>query len=250
VKKQFEVSSLKKTYNIASSDALLITDMQNDFLPGGALPVPSGNEIIPVLNEYIKRFQDAGVPVFASRDWHPRNHCSFKQQGGPWPPHCVQNTKGAQFSNALNLPPGTVVISKATDPNRESYSVFDATKLEEELRQHDVLRLFVGGVATDYCVVNTVLDALELGFKTVVLMDATLGIYMEPEDVDRAVKKMLNAGAEQATTSEFPDLVDVLPLGEAEDDAMEEKPSAKATTRKKARMRPRGSAKRIQTERG
>ena len=240
---------MNKTYNVTSSDALLITDVQKDFLPGGALPVPDGDEIIPVLNEYAKLFEDAKAHVFASRDWHPPNHCSFKQQGGPWPPHCVQNTRGAKFSPDLKLPEGTVVISKATDPERESYSVFDRTNFENELQMRGVRRLFVGGLATDYCVVNTVLDALKLGFKTVVLMDATLGINVKPGDVDRAVEKMLELGAEQATTADFPDTVDSLPLGEAEADAMEEKPSARAAEKKKARMRPKGPDKRIPTER-
>jgi nicotinamidase/pyrazinamidase len=240
---------LNKTYNVTSSDALLITDVQKDFLPGGALPVPDGDEIIPVLNEYAKLFEDAKAHVFASRDWHPPNHCSFKQQGGPWPPHCVQNTRGAKFSPDLKLPEGTVVISKATDPERESYSVFDRTNFENELQMRGVRRLFVGGLATDYCVVNTVLDALKLGFKTVVLMDATLGINVKPGDVDRAVEKMLELGAEQATTADFPDAIDTLPLREAEADVMEEKPSARAAEKKKARMRPKGPDKRIPTER-
>jgi len=240
---------LNKTYNITSSDALLITDVQKDFLPGGALPVPSGDEIIPVLNEYAKFFGDAKARVFASRDWHPPNHCSFKQQGGPWPPHCVQNTEGAKFSSDLKLPEGTVVVSKASDPEHESYSVFDRTNFQDELRKRGVERLFVGGLATDYCVVNTVLDALSLGFKAVVLMDATLGINVNPGDVDRAVEKMLKMGAEQATTADFPDVVDVLPVGEDEADVMAEKPSGRAAVKKKARMRPRGSSKRIPTER-
>jgi len=240
---------LNKTYTATSSDALLITDVQKDFLPGGALPVPSGDEIIPVLNEYAKLFENAKAHVFASRDWHPRNHCSFKQQGGPWPPHCVQNTKGAKFSADLRLPEGTVVISKATDPERESYSVFDGTNFENELRKRGVRRLFVGGLATDYCVVNTVVDALRLGFQTVVLMDATLGINVKSGDVDRAVEQMLKLGAEQATTAGFPDAIDTLPLGEAAADAMEDKPFARAAVKKKARMRPRGSVKRIPTER-
>ena len=240
---------MNKTYNITSSDALLITDIQKDFLPGGALPVPGGDEIIPVLNEYAKSFENAKAHVFASRDWHPPNHCSFKQQGGPWPPHCVQNTDGAKFSADLKLPEGTVVISKATDPERESYSVFDRTNFQDELRKRGVERLFVGGLATDYCVVNTVLDALSLGFKAVVLMDATLGINVNPGDVDRAVEKMLKMGAEQATTADFPDVVDVLPVGEDEADAMAEKPSGRAAVKKRARMRPRGPSKRIPTER-
>jgi nicotinamidase/pyrazinamidase len=240
---------LKKTCNITNSDALLITDIQKDFLPGGALPVADGDEIIPVLNEYAKRFEDAKAHVFASRDWHPPNHISFKEQGGPWPTHCVQNTEGAKFSPDLRLPVGTSLISKATDPNHESYSVFDGTNFANELQVHGVTRLFVGGLATDYCVVNTVLDACKLGYGVVVLMDATLGINVKPNDADKAVETMIMAGAEQAATDDFPDAVDALPVEEAEPDAMEEKPLERAAVKKKSRMRPRGSAKRVRTER-
>lgn len=240
---------MNKTYNLSSSDALLITDIQKDFLPGGALPVANGDEIVPVLNEYAKRFSEADLLVFASRDWHPPNHCSFKAQGGPWPPHCVRNTEGAEFSGDLQLPQVTTIISKATDPDREAYSVFDGTDFNEALKAHGVQRLFVGGLATDYCVVNTVTDAVKLGFKAVVLMDATLGIDVTPGDVDCALAKMRKLGAEQATTDNFPDVVDVLPVGEAEADQLEEKPSERATANKKARLRPRGSVKRLPTER-
>lgn len=227
----------------------MIADIQNDFLPGGALPVVGGDEIIPVLNEFAERFQEAGAHIFASKDWHPPNHCSFKKQGGLWPPHCVQETKGSKFSPNLKLPKGTVVVFKATDPMRESYSVFDGTDFAAELEERDIIRLFIGGLATDYCVLNTVLDARKLGYETIVLMDATRGIDVEPGDVDRAVESMLKAGAEQATSADFPDSVDDLPVSEVDADVMEEKPTARATGKKKARMRPRGSAKRLPTER-
>ena len=197
---------MSKTYNLTDSDALLVTDIQIDFLPGGALPVSGGNEIIPVINSYIKRFETARAHVIASRDWHPPNHISFKAQGGPWPPHCVQETAGAKFSPDLKLPLHTVVISKATDPKHEAYSAFDGTSLADELRQRGVRRLFVAGLATDYCVLNTVLDACRLGFEAVVLMDATLGIDVKPGDVDRAVEIMLKNGAEQATEADFSEI--------------------------------------------
>jgi nicotinamidase/pyrazinamidase len=240
---------MNKTFIVAKSDALLITDIQNDFLPGGALPVSGGDQIIPVLNEFARRFKDGDATVFASKDWHPPNHCSFKQQGGPWPPHCVQETNGAKFSPLLKLPKNAVVVFKAADPMRESYSVFDGTNFAEELKERGIKRFFIGGLATDYCVVNTVLDARKLGYETVVLMDAVRGIDVEPGDVDRAIESMLKAGVEQATTSDFPDAVDTLPIGEAETDLMEEKPRGKAAVKKKARMRPRGAVKRIPTER-
>ncbi|MGO8806085.1 MAG: nicotinamidase [Candidatus Bathyarchaeia archaeon] len=240
---------MNKTYNLTSSDALLITDIQNDFLTGGALPVPGGDEIIPLLNEFARIFADAKAPIFASRDWHPRNHCSFKQQGGSWPPHCVQDTKGAEFSPKFKLPKDAVVVFKATDPMRESYSVFDQTTFAKELKERSIRRLFVGGLATDYCVLHSVLDARKHGYETIVLMDATRGIDAQPEDVDKAVESMLKCGAVQATTADFPDAVDTLPMGEVEADTFEDKPNEKATDRKKSRMRPRGSSKRLPTER-
>ncbi len=240
---------MEKKYLITNSDALLITDIQRDFLPGGALPVADGDEIIPVLNEYARRFEDAKAHVFASRDWHPPNHMSFKTQGGPWPPHCIQDTLGAKFSPDLKLPEGIVVISKATNPEHESYSVFDGTSFAHELEMCEVKRLFIGGLATDYCVVNTVLDARKLGYETIVLMDATLGINVEPDDAKKAVEAMQNAGAKQITMADFPDEIDALPMDEAEEDVMEEKPSERAAVKKKARMRPKGTSKRVRTER-
>ena len=240
---------MEKKYVITNSDALLITDIQRDFLPGGALPVADGDEIIPVLNEYARRFEDAKAHVFASRDWHPPNHMSFKAQGGPWPPHCIQDTLGAKFSPDLKLPEGIVVISKATNPEHESYSVFDGTSFAHELEMCEVKRLFIGGLATDYCVVNTVLDARKLGYETIVLMDATLGINVEPDDAKKAVEAMQKAGAKQITMADFPDEIDALPMDEAEEDVMEEKPSERAAVKKKARMRPKGTSKRVRTER-
>ena len=243
------VTCLSKNYVIKNSDALLITDIQKDFLPGGALPIDNGDEIIPVINDYIRRFIAAKGHVLASRDWHPINHISFKAQGGPWPPHCVQETTGAKFSPDLKLPPHTIVISKATNPEREAYSAFDGTSLEHELKTLCVKRLFIGGLATDYCVVNTVVDARKLGFETVVLVDATLGINVEPGDVDRAIETMLKSGAQQGTADDFQDAVDELPIEETQPDSLEEKPSQRAEVKKKSRMRSKGSAKRIRTER-
>ncbi len=239
----------KKNYDLSSLDALLITDIQKDFLPGGALPIEGGDEIIPVLNAYAKRFADAKARIFASRDWHPTNHVSFKAQGGPWPPHCIQDTNGAMFSPDLKLPSIAAVISKATNPEHESYSVFDGTSFEHELKMCGTKRLFVGGLATDYCVVNTVLDARRLGYETVVLMDATLGINAEPGDLNKAIEAMVKAGAQQATNEDFPDAVDALPIEETTPDALAEKTSERAEVKKKARMRSRGPARQVRTER-
>ena len=243
------MTCLSKNIILKNSDALLITDIQNDFLPGGALPIENGDEIIPVINDYIRRFENSKANVLASRDWHPTSHISFKTQGGPWPPHCIQETLGAKFSPDLRLPNHTIVISKATNPEHEAYSAFDGTSLAHELRTLCVNRLFVAGLATDYCVVNTVIDSRKLGFETFVLADATLGIDREAGDVDRAIDTMLESGAQQATADDFPDAVDALPIEEAHPDALEEKPLQRAEVKKKARMRSKGSARRIRTER-
>lgn len=242
------VNHLNETYNLNNQDVLLITDMQIDFLPGGALPVTGGNEIIPAINNYVDRFKDAKANIIASRDWHPPNHISFKTQGGPWPPHCIQDTEGAKFSPNLKLPTQTVVISKATDPTREAYSVFDGTNLFDELHQRGVNRLFVCGLATDYCVVNTVLDSRKLGFETVVLIDATLGINVEPGDVDRAIDVMIESGAQQAVDADF-SYDDTLPVGEAELDVLATEASMSNAAKKKARMRSKTAKKRLKSER-
>jgi nicotinamidase/pyrazinamidase len=242
------VKCLNEKYVIKESDALLVTDIQNDFLPGGTLPVEDGNQIIPVLNDYIKRFQAAKGHIFASRDWHPSNHMSFKEQGGLWPSHCIQQTDGAKFSQKLKLPSGTIIISKATDPKKEAYSVFDNTNFADQLKMLRIERLFVGGIATDYCVLNTVVDARNLGYNTIVLIDATLGINVKAGDVDKAFEEMLKKGACQANTGDFPDAEDNLPTEKSDVDLLAEKPAVRAIVKKKARMRPRGSAKRLPTE--
>lgn len=187
---------------IGKTSALIVVDVQRDFCPGGALPVPEGDRVVPILNRYIQRFEAAGAPIYATRDWHSPNHTSFKPEGGPWPPHCVQNTRGAELHRDLRLPKGARIISKATDPGREAYSGFDGTGLGEELRQGGVGRVFVGGLATDYCVKSTVLDALRLGFEAVLLEDAIRGVDVEPGDSVRAVGEMVTKGALKATISE------------------------------------------------
>jgi len=194
---------VKVRFKIKQKDALIIVDVQRDFCPGGALPVPEGDAVVPVLNEYIKIFNKIGSLIYATRDWHPPNHASFKERGGKWPAHCVQNTQGAEFHLGLNLPVETATISKATDPNKEAYSGFEDTNLKEELENKGVTRVFVGGLATDYCVKNTVLDAVKLGFKTVLLEDAVRGVDLKLGDSEKAVKEMMNAGARKATLQDF-----------------------------------------------
>jgi len=177
-------------------DALLIVDVQNDFLPGGSLAVPRGDEVVAVLNRYLQLF--AALPVYATRDWHPEHHCSFRAQGGPWPPHCVSNTSGATFAAALQLPPDAVIISKATTVEQDAYSGFQGTDLDDRLRAADIRRLFIGGLATDYCVLNTVRDALRLGYR-VLLMDAIRAVDVQPGDGLRAIDEMIGLGARRIT---------------------------------------------------
>lgn len=188
-------------YKVGKGDALIIVDVQVDFCPGGALPVPEGDKIIPVINEYIRKFYSAGALIVATRDWHPPNHVSFKTQGGLWPPHCIRGTRGAEFHPDLRLPEGAIVVSKATDPMKEAYSGFEGTNLNEELRRAGVKRVFVAGLATEYCVKNTILDALRYGFETFLLEDATKGIDLTPGDVDKAIKEVLERGAKKITLS-------------------------------------------------
>jgi len=249
IQSTLKVKQLSNTkISLNEHDALLITDIQIDFLPGGALPVEGGDQIIPVVNGYIGHFQSAKTHIIASRDWHPANHSSFKNQGGLWPEHCVQGTEGAKFSPNMKLPKHTIVISKATEPTHEAYSAFDKTNLDVELQRLGIKRLFVAGLATDYCVVNTVIDARNLGFETVVLMDATLGINVKPGDVDRAVEAMTKSGAKQATDADFAELFEKLPIEETESDALAEEPSAVFEAKKKARLRSKTAKKRLKTE--
>ncbi len=188
---------------LKGGDALILVDVQNDFLPGGALAVPNGDQVVPVLNEYIERFLAKKLPIFATRDWHPPDHCSFQPQGGPWPPHCIAGSLGAQFAPGLKLPENTRVISKATDPKREAYSGFDGTDLEQKLRQLGIRRLFIGGLATDYCVLNTVKGACRLGFEVFVLTDAVRAVNAHPGDEQKALDEMQRQGARFITLKDL-----------------------------------------------
>ncbi len=177
-------------------DALVIVDVQNDFLPGGNLAVPEGDAVIPPLNQFIQRFQDRGLPVYATRDWHPPDHCSFKQQGGPWPPHCVAETEGAAFAADLHLPADAVVIYKGTLQSKDAYSGFDGTNLADHLRDHDISRLFIGGLTTEYCVLNTVKDALAEGFQVMLIKQAVRAVEADAGDGERAIAEMQRCGAQ------------------------------------------------------
>lgn len=184
-------------------DALLIVDMQNDFLPGGSLAVPRGDEVAAVLNRYIKSFASRNLPVYATRDWHPERHCSFRAQGGIWPPHCVAGTPGAEFAAALQLPPSAVIISKATTAEQDAYSGFEGTNLDQQLHAANIHRLFIGGLATDYCVLGTVRDALKLGYRVLLLVDAIRAVDVRPGDGLRAEQEMLGLGAGRITVEEI-----------------------------------------------
>ncbi len=183
--------------------ALIVVDLQNDFCRGGALAVPDGDAVIPVLNSYIALFMEAGAPVFFTRDWHPSDHISFKAQGGPWPPHCVQNTEGAAFHPKLAMPEDARIISAGFLQDKQGYSGFEETDLAEKLKALSVRTLFVGGLATDYCIKNTVLDALSKGFEVYLLVDAVRAVEVEPGDGRRAIEEMESGGAQKIELREL-----------------------------------------------
>jgi len=186
------------------TDALLIVDVQNDFCPGGALAVHDGDAVVPVLNRWIEHARRPGAIIAASQDWHPPNHISFADRGGPWPVHCVQDTDGAALHSGLQLPDQTWRIRKGTDSELDQYSAFDGTGLAAHLHQHEVNRVFVGGLALDVCVRATVVDGLKAGFEVHLLRDATRAVDLEPGDGDgeRAVEQMQQAGAVIETHAE------------------------------------------------
>jgi nicotinamidase/pyrazinamidase len=174
------------------SDALLIVDFQNDFTPGGALGVDGGDAIAERLNELAAdpRFE----LVVATRDWHPADHGSFTEQGGIWPVHCVQGTPGSELHDALDRTAVDVIVDKGQDPGTEGYSGFEATGLETLLRDRGVDSVTIGGLATDYCVKNTALDALRLGFDVTVDSSAVRGVEVSPGDSERALDEVRAAG--------------------------------------------------------
>src|SRR5215212_5440096 len=174
--------------------ALIVVDVQNDFCPGGALAVAGGNEVVAPLNGLIEEFLSRDEPVFKSRDWHPPNTKHFEAFGGTWPVHCVQETRGAEFHPELLDDPRITVISKGTG-DEDTYSAFDGTDLAASLREQGVEEVMVGGLATDYCVKNTVLDALREGFKVKALANAMRPVELQTGDGERAIDEMREAGA-------------------------------------------------------
>jgi len=179
---------------IRKGDVLVVVDVQKDFV-SGSLAVPDGEQVIAPLNRYIGVFTRKGLCTVATRDWHPPDHMSFREQGGVWPAHCVAKSEGAAFAKGLALPEGAWLVSKATAPDREAYSGFEGTDLERRLKRLGAKRLFVGGLATDYCVLRTVLDAFNLGYEVFVLADAIRAVNVQPIDGDEAEATMQRAGA-------------------------------------------------------
>ena len=187
--------------------ALVIVDVQNDFCPGGTLAVVDGDRVAAPLARLAARCATAGLPVFASRDWHPPDTAHFQDAGGPWPAHCVRDTPGAELHPDLVLPPEAVILSKGVDPQADGYSAFEARDeagrdLVELLRAAGVDHLLVGGLATDYCVRATVLAALARGLRVSLLTDAVAGVNVQPGDADRAIEEMVAAGAQLTTTDQ------------------------------------------------
>ncbi|QKG80099.1 bifunctional nicotinamidase/pyrazinamidase [Tenuifilum thalassicum] len=174
--------------------ALIVVDVQNDFCPGGALAVPEGDKIIDPINKLIKQFEADELPIVFTRDWHPKNHISFKSNGGIWPEHCVAGTVGAEFHKDIYFPSVAILVSKATEYDKEAYSGFQGTGLASWLRQIDVDEVIVGGLATDYCVKNTVLDALKLGFKVSIVSEAIRAVNLNKNDGELAINEMKQKG--------------------------------------------------------
>lgn len=195
--------TVEQTIELEKGDALIIVDVQNDFLPGGALAVAGGDEVVQPLNRAIDMFVAHGFPIVATRDWHPADHVSFKDQGGAWPPHCVQGTSGASFATTLNIPCDAHIVSKATAPDQEAYSAFHRTDLDSWLRERGVKRLFVGGLATDVCVLNSVKDALELGYEIYVFEDAVRAVNVHAGDEEKAKEDMRKRGARFTTVEQM-----------------------------------------------
>ena len=177
------------------SDALLVVDVQNDFCPDGSLPIPAGDDVVDVLNEWLDDAVASGVTVVASRDWHPQGHVSFAERGGPWPPHCIRETPGASFHPDLHVPAHAIVVSKGAELDRDAYSAFDGTGLAEQLRTSGVKRVWVGGLAEDVCVHATVLDALRESFEVMLIEGGSKPVT--EEGGKKAVAEMLAAGARQ-----------------------------------------------------
>ena len=188
--------------------ALLVVDVQNDFCPGGALGIHGGHKIIPILNRYIKFFEKENLPIIVTRDWHPKVTKHFEQFGGVWPMHCVKGSPGAMFHPDLELPKEALVMSKGMDPEKDSYSAFHAIDssgmaLTNLLKIFGITEIYIGGLATDYCVKYSALDALKAGLKVFILTDAIAGVNLQPEDSSLALQEMVGLGAKKTISEEL-----------------------------------------------
>jgi nicotinamidase/pyrazinamidase len=183
-----------KSWPLRKGDALLVVDVQNDFCPGGALPIPDGDRVVPVINDWLAAAEQAGIPVYASRDWHPRGHPSFVSEGGEWPVHCLQDSRGAAFHPDLRLPPGAVVVTKGTRFDQDQYSTFDQTGLHERMKKDGVRRIWAAGLAQDVCVCASVLDARELGYEVALIPEGSLPVTRDGGS--DAVRRMREAGVQ------------------------------------------------------
>ena len=186
---------------LSPTDALLILDVQNDLCPGGSMALARGAAVAAQLAKVAAAFAEADIAIYATQDWHPADHISFSTVGGPWPPHCVENTPGAEFHADLNLPPSTIVVRKGA--TKDAYSGFVESDLEQQLVAAGIKRAFVGGLATDYVVLNTVIDTLSIDIQTYLLTDAIDAIEIEPSDGVRAVHLMQTSGAQLITIAEL-----------------------------------------------
>jgi nicotinamidase/pyrazinamidase len=181
---------------VGERDAFVIVDPQNDFCPGGSLAVPQGDEVFGPINRTIPKF----AHVVATQDWHPPEHSYFQVHGGPWPHHCLQGTRGAEFHAGLDASRIQEVVQKGTDPELDGYSGFAGTDLADRLRTQGVQRVFIAGLATDYCVKATAIEAVGHGFDTYVLVDAIRPVELEPGDGERALRAMGQAGVHLITS--------------------------------------------------
>jgi nicotinamidase/pyrazinamidase len=189
---------------VNSHAALLVVDVQNDFCPGGALAVPNGDRVVEPINDYLARAARAGMTTYVTRDWHPEKTTHFREYGGLWPPHCVQGSRGAMFHAGLNVPASALLITKGDDPTSDGYSAFDGhtaekTPLLDDLRRRDIDRLYIAGLATDYCVRFSARDALDAGIGVTVLTDAVAGINLAEGDVARALDEIQARGGQLAS---------------------------------------------------
>lgn len=194
----------KKHCYMKLKKALLIVDVQNDFCPGGALGVKGGDKIIPAINKYIRIFYREKLPIFVTRDWHPRVTKHFKDFGGAWPRHCIQNTKGARFHPKLRLPEGVVMLYKGMDPKEDSYSAFHAwseaaVELSRLLKDRGINEIYIAGLATDYCVKYSAIDALKKKIKVKILKDAVKGVNLKADDSEKALRLILKMGGKLLT---------------------------------------------------